>query len=105
MDWSARARRNLFALARGRAPVIHTGRFCLGYANCRETLRFCCIGSIHVDRGSLFRCLLRNAALGDLETALDRRAQKRAVMLGSLTECFDACLKSVAALQDFDPVY
>src|SRR5262245_45286204 len=84
MDWSARARRNLFALARGRAPVIRADRFCLGYANRRETLRFCCIGSIHVDRGNLFRCLLRNAAPGDdLETALDRRAQKRAVMLTS----------------------
>ena len=62
--------------------LLYTPRFCLGYANRRETLRFCCIGSIHVDPGSLFRCLLRNAAPGHLETALDRRSQKRAVMLG-----------------------
>src|SRR5262245_53339000 len=55
---------------------------CLGFANRRETLRFCYIGSIHVDPGSLCRYLLRNAAPGDLETALDRRFQKRAVMLG-----------------------
>ena len=61
----------------------------------RETLRFCCIGSIHVDRGSLFRCLLRNAALGDLETALDRRAQKRVPDARSLTERFDAYLKAL----------
>src|SRR5215467_15028037 len=59
------------------------------------TLRFCCIGSIHVDRGSLFRCLLRNAALGDLETALDRRAQKRVPDARSLTERFDAYLKAL----------